>query len=492
MRSACRTRWWAVPGGPGTGTSPCGCPGRAAVALFDDLLRDGGATSRGPTATFRCPPFKQRRLSSLPPPSWIPRIDDRRRSACPAAARAPFSNRTQEDVPDDDFPPPFAERSWPWRSPPPPPSRSPRTSRCSTSPTTRRASSTRTQRRLRQVLEGQDRRRRHDQRTRTAAPGKQARSVIDGLDADVVTLALAYDIDAIAQKGLLATDWQKKFKDNSTPYTSTIVFLVRKGNPKGIHDWADIAKPGVGVIVANPKTSGGARWAYLAAYGWALKQPGAHRRHGARLHQEGVRERAGARLRRARRDRHLRRARRRRRAAGLGERGLPVAEGIRRRQVRRRLSAAAASWPSRRWPSSTRWSTARARARWRRPTSTTCTRPRRRRSRRRTSTARSIRPWPRSTPRKFPKLKLFTIDDTFGGWTKAQATHFADGGVFDQIYEEIDGPTPLTPARAGPILRFVERGDAIRQRQRRVGVRLRQRPRGAPRGPFLREPRSAS
>src|SRR5579864_4249229 len=84
--------------------------------------------------------------------------------------------------------------------------------------------------------------------------GAQSRSVIDGLDADVVTLALSYDIDAIAQKGLLATGWQKKFKDNSTPYTSTIVFLVRKGNPKGIHDWNDITKPGVGVIVANPKT----------------------------------------------------------------------------------------------------------------------------------------------------------------------------------------------------------------------------------------------
>src|SRR5947209_2014766 len=79
--------------------------------------------------------------------------------------------------------------------------------------------------------------------------GKQARAVVDGLDADVVTLALAYDIDAIAQKGLLATDWQKKFKSNSTPYTSTIVFLVRKGNPKGIHDWSDITKPGVGVLV---------------------------------------------------------------------------------------------------------------------------------------------------------------------------------------------------------------------------------------------------
>lgn len=105
--------------------------------------------------------------------------------------------------------------------------------------------------------------------------GKQARSVIDGLQADVVTLALSYDIDAIAEKGkLLPTDWQSKFPDNSTPYTSTIVFLVRKGNPKGIKDWDDLIKEGVQVITPNPKTSGGARWNYLAAYGYALKKFG--------------------------------------------------------------------------------------------------------------------------------------------------------------------------------------------------------------------------
>ena len=105
--------------------------------------------------------------------------------------------------------------------------------------------------------------------------GKQARSVIDGLDADVVTLALAYDIDVIAERAkLLPSDWQKRLKNNSTPYTSTIVFIVRKGNPKGVKTWDDIAKPGVGVITANPKTSGGARWAYLAAYGSVLTAPG--------------------------------------------------------------------------------------------------------------------------------------------------------------------------------------------------------------------------
>src|SRR6478752_6400239 len=105
--------------------------------------------------------------------------------------------------------------------------------------------------------------------------GRQARSVIDGLSADVVTLALAADIDAIATQGrLLPINWASRLADNSSPYTSTIVFLVRKGNPKGIKDWGDLIRPGVSVITPNPKTSGGARWNYLAAWGWALKQPG--------------------------------------------------------------------------------------------------------------------------------------------------------------------------------------------------------------------------
>jgi len=104
--------------------------------------------------------------------------------------------------------------------------------------------------------------------------GKQARSVIDGLEADVVTLALAYDIDALATAGLIPAGWQSRLPTNSTPYTSTIVFLVRKGNPKNIHDWSDLVKPGVAVITPSPKTSGGARWNYLAAWAWALKQPG--------------------------------------------------------------------------------------------------------------------------------------------------------------------------------------------------------------------------
>ncbi|HOB47044.1 MAG TPA: sulfate ABC transporter substrate-binding protein [Zoogloea sp.] len=105
--------------------------------------------------------------------------------------------------------------------------------------------------------------------------GKQARSVIDGLEADVVTLALAYDVDALAERGkLIPADWQKRLPHNASPYTSTIVFLVRKGNPKKIHDWNDLVKPGIEVITPNPKTSGGARWNYLAAWGYALKQPG--------------------------------------------------------------------------------------------------------------------------------------------------------------------------------------------------------------------------
>src|SRR5580692_4850593 len=105
--------------------------------------------------------------------------------------------------------------------------------------------------------------------------GKQARSVIDGLEADVVTLGLAADIDALHDNGnLVVGDWQTKFPHNCCPYTSTIVLLVRKGNPKGIKDWSDLIKPGIQVITPNPKTSGGARWNYLAAWGWALKQPG--------------------------------------------------------------------------------------------------------------------------------------------------------------------------------------------------------------------------
>jgi sulfate/thiosulfate transport system substrate-binding protein len=110
--------------------------------------------------------------------------------------------------------------------------------------------------------------------TSNGGSGAQARAVIDGLQADVVTLALASDIDALAARNLVAKDWATRLPDNATPTTSTIAFLVRSGNPKGLKDWGDLVKPGVSVITPNPKTSGGARWNYLAAYGWALRQPG--------------------------------------------------------------------------------------------------------------------------------------------------------------------------------------------------------------------------
>jgi len=114
--------------------------------------------------------------------------------------------------------------------------------------------------------------------------GAQARAVIEGLQADVVTLALSYDIDAIAKTGLIAKNWQSRLPDNSTPYTSTIVFLVRAGNPKNIKDWGDLVKPGIQVITPNPKTSGGARWNVLAAYAWALKTYGSADKAKAYLH----------------------------------------------------------------------------------------------------------------------------------------------------------------------------------------------------------------
>ena len=111
-------------------------------------------------------------------------------------------------------------------------------------------------------------------RTSNGGSGAQARAVLDGLQADVVTLALAYDIDALAARGLLATDWAARLPDGATPSVSTVVFLVRHGNPKGLHDWPDLVRSGIVVITPNPKTSGGARWNYLAAWGWALRQPG--------------------------------------------------------------------------------------------------------------------------------------------------------------------------------------------------------------------------
>ncbi|MFL6667069.1 MAG: sulfate ABC transporter substrate-binding protein [Burkholderia ambifaria] len=263
--------------------------------------------------------------------------------------------------------------------------------------------------------------------------GAQSRAVQDGLDADVVTLALASDIDAIANKGLLAKDWQKKFKDNSTPYTSTIVFLVRKGNPKGIKDWADIAKPGVGVITANPKTSGGARWAYLAAYGWALKQPGASEAT-ARDYIRKVYENVPV--------------------LDSGARGSTVTF------AQRGVGDVLLAWENEAWLSLKEFGADKFDVVY--PPSSILAEPPvaivdkvvDRKGTRAVAQAyleylytpeaqeiearnfyRPIDPTVAAKyASKFPKLKLFSIDDTFGGWTNAQKTHFADGGVFDQIY----------------------------------------------------------
>jgi sulfate/thiosulfate transport system substrate-binding protein len=263
--------------------------------------------------------------------------------------------------------------------------------------------------------------------------GAQSRAVQDGLDADVVTLALAYDIDAIANRGLLAKDWQKKFRDNSTPYTSTIVFLVRKGNPKGLHDWADIAKPGVGVVVANPKTSGGARWAYLAAYGWALKQPGASDAT-ARAYIKQVYANVPV--------------------LDSGARGATVTF------AQREVGDVLLAWENEAWLSLKEFGADKFDVVY--PTTSILAEPPvaivdkvvDRKGTRAVAQAyleylytpeaqeieaknfyRPIDPAVAAKyAGKFPKLKLFSIDDTFGGWSKAQATHFADGGVFDQIY----------------------------------------------------------
>ena len=159
--------------------------------------------------------------------------------------------------------------------------------------------------------------------------GKQARAIIDGLEADVATLALAADINALHEKGgLVPEDWQKRLPHNSTPYTSTIVFLVRKGNPKGIKDWNDLIKPGVEVITPNPKTSGGAQWNFLAAWAYALKHNNNDAARSEGICDGALQARSGAGFRRSRIDRHIHAAQIGRRSPGLGERGVSLAEGI--------------------------------------------------------------------------------------------------------------------------------------------------------------------
>lgn len=264
--------------------------------------------------------------------------------------------------------------------------------------------------------------------------GKQGRSVIDGLDADVVTLALAYDIDEIAERAkLLPSDWQKRLKSNSSPYTSTYIFLVRKGNPKGIKNWDDLIKPGVGVITANPKTSGGARWGYLAAYGFALKQPGgtdaAARQFVGNLFKNVPVLDSGARgstvtfaergigdvLLAWENEAHL----------ALKEFGAdkfdivyppvsilaepPVA--VVDKVVAKKGNAAVAQAYLEYLYSPEGQDIAGK------------------------NFYRPIDPQAQAKyAKQFPTIKLFTINDVFGGWATAQKTHFADGGVFDQIY----------------------------------------------------------
>jgi sulfate transport system substrate-binding protein len=265
--------------------------------------------------------------------------------------------------------------------------------------------------------------------------GKQARSVIDGLEADVVTLALAYDIDEIhARGGLLPKDWQQRLPHNSAPYTSTIVFLVRKGNPKGIRDWDDLVKPGVSVITPNPKTSGGARWNYLGAWGYALRQPGGDavkaRVFIARLFKNVPVLDSGARgstttfVERGIGDVLL---------AWENEAFLAVKElGPDRFEIvlpsvsilaeppvavvdkvadKHGVRAVAQAYLDYLYSDEGQRIAGRHYYRPRNPAIAA------------------------QFAQQFREIKLFTIDEAFGGWANAQKIHFADGGIFDQIYQ---------------------------------------------------------
>ncbi len=262
--------------------------------------------------------------------------------------------------------------------------------------------------------------------------GKQARAVIDGLEADVVTLALAYDIDAIADKGLIAKDWQKKFPDNAAPYTSTIVFLVRKGNPKGIKDWADLVKPDVQIITPNPKTSGGARWNYLAAWGYALKQYGSEEK--AKEFVEKLYKQAPI--------------------LDTGARGATVTF------VERGQGDVLLAWENEAYLSVKEFGADKfeivtpsisilaeppvavvdkvADKRGTRAVAEAYLNFLYSKDGQEIATANFYRPRLKEVADKhaaqFSKLELFSIDDVFGGWQKAQRTHFADGGIFDKIY----------------------------------------------------------
>jgi sulfate transport system substrate-binding protein len=266
--------------------------------------------------------------------------------------------------------------------------------------------------------------------------GKQARSVIDGLDADVVTLALAYDVDAIAEKsGRLPREWQKRLPENSSPYTSTIVFVVRKGNPRGIKDWDDLVKPGTVVVAPNPKTSGGARWVYLAAWGQALQRAGGDaakaKDYVTRLYKNVPVLDSGA------RGSTTTFAQR-----GVGhvlvswenEAYLLVNElGRDKFEIVNPGTSILAEPPVALVDKNVDKHGTRAVAQaylefLYGPEAQQLAAKHHYRPRDEKAVAGAhVAP--------FPKIKLFTVDQVFGGWQKAQATHFADGALFDQIYQ---------------------------------------------------------
>jgi sulfate/thiosulfate-binding protein len=262
--------------------------------------------------------------------------------------------------------------------------------------------------------------------------GKQARSVIDGLQADVVTLALAADIDEIATRAkLLPANWQSRLPNNSTPYTSTIVFLVRKGNPWKIRDWPDLVKPGIGVITPNPKTSGGARWAYLAAWAYGLKKggPAAAQAYVSQLYKQAPVLPTGA------RDATTTFAQR-----GLGdvllswenEAYLTIEEFGPHYEIVYPSSSILAEPPVALVDKNVDRHKTRTLAEGYlnflySPLAQDIIAKNHYRPRNAAAAAKYAA--------SFKQIPLVTIDDTFGGWKKAQATHFADGGVFDKIYK---------------------------------------------------------
>ena len=262
---------------------------------------------------------------------------------------------------------------------------------------------------------------------------KQAMAVIDGLEADVVTLALAYDIDALADRGLLAADWQKRLPNNAAPYTSTVVFLVRKGNPKQIRDWNDLARAGVDVVTPNPKTSGGARWNYLAAWGYALKQPGGNESTARELVTRIYRNVKVL-------DSGARGATTTFTQRGIGD-VLIAWENEAQLAIKEigpgKFDVVVPSWSILAEPpvavvdkNVDKHGTRQLATAYLEYLGST--------EGQEIAAKHYFRPRDPVVAKKvaasFPKLKLFTIDEVFGGWRKAQKVHFADGGLYDQIF----------------------------------------------------------